>query len=222
MADQQGNVLRPVAQRRQRDLQHLQAVIEILAETLGGDFGFQVAIGGGDDAHIDGDFLLRTNRPDTPLLQHPQQLGLGGQRQFGNFVEKQRTAPGVVEQALAVLLGAGIGPLDVAEQFRLDQLGRNGGAIDRHERAVRPFAHAMQGTRGDLLAGAGLATEQHGGRRWRDALEPLADLDHQFRLANHALDIGGMGADFPAQHEVFPGQTGALETALDRIQHLGQ
>ena len=71
---------------------------------------FQVAIGGGDDAHIDGDFLLRTNRPDTPLLQHPQQPGLRSQRQFGNFVEKQRTAPGVVEQALAVLLGAGIGP----------------------------------------------------------------------------------------------------------------
>ena len=87
--------------------------------------------------------------------------------------------------------------------FRLDQLGRNGGAIDRHERAVRPLLMRCRARAATSFAGAGLATEQHGGRRWRDALEPLADLDHQFRLANHALDIGGMGADFPAQHEVF-------------------
>jgi hypothetical protein len=76
-----------------RDLQHLQAVIEILAEALGGDFGFQVAIGGGDDPHIDRNFLLRTNRPDAPLLKHTQQLGLGGQRHFAEISSRNSVPP---------------------------------------------------------------------------------------------------------------------------------
>lgn len=49
-----------------------------------------------------------------------------------------------------------------AEHFRLEQLARNGAAVDRHERV--PAARRVELVnlvRGDLLAGAGVAEDQH-------------------------------------------------------------
>ena len=51
-----------------RTLDHLQPVIEVMAEALLRHFMLQVAVGGGDDAHVDGYFLLRADRPAPIML----------------------------------------------------------------------------------------------------------------------------------------------------------
>ena len=86
--------------------------------------GVQVAVRGRDDPHVDRDRLAAAERPHRALLQHPQQLDLQGGRHVPDFVEQQRAAVGLLEQALVIGDGVGEGALHVAEQFRLEQAPR--------------------------------------------------------------------------------------------------
>src|SRR6218665_2466230 len=52
-------VLAPVAQRGDDDLDHIQPVVQVLAKAARPHIGGQVAVGGADDAHIDGLLLGR-------------------------------------------------------------------------------------------------------------------------------------------------------------------
>ena len=114
----------------------VEAPVEIGAEAAGGDFGGEVAIGAGDDAHVDRLGADRADRQDLALLQRAEQLGLERERDLGDLVEQQGAAVGGAEQALAVRAGAGEGALAVAEQDRLEHRLGERGAIDRGERAV--------------------------------------------------------------------------------------
>ena len=188
MLDEQRNVLAPLAQRRQRG-----------AGTRAGgsrgparkrallDFLLEDAVRGADDAHVD---LLRRRRADganLALLQDAQQLGLQGERHLADLVEEQRAAVGDLEEALLVVVGAGERALLVAEQLALEQVLRHRRAVLRHEQLVAP-ARPGSGRRGDqLLAGAGLALDEHGDARVDDLLELLEDLAHRRRLAD---DVG--------------------------------
>ena len=53
----------------------------------------------------------------------------------------------------------------MAEQLALQQLGRNGGGVERDERLLRAWRFAVQRMRHQFLAGAGFAGDQH--RQWR-------------------------------------------------------
>ena len=52
MARQVGNILDALAQGRQAQRHHIEPVIEVFAEQALGDQLAQIAVGGGDDAHI--------------------------------------------------------------------------------------------------------------------------------------------------------------------------
>ncbi len=135
MGRQKRNILRPFAQRRQVDLHHVEAVIEVLAERPLGDQAFEVAVGGGDDAHVHLDALRAADALETPLLEYAQQLGLHGQRHVADLVEENGAAVGHLEAAAALADGAGEGALLVAEQLALQKGFGQGGAVDGHERA---------------------------------------------------------------------------------------
>ena len=66
------------------------------------------------------------------------------------------------EVALARLFGIGECALLMAEELRLDQLGRNGAAVHGDEGAVASSARSVDGAREHLLAGARLAFDEHG------------------------------------------------------------
>ena len=173
MARERGNVGGPIAQRRHRDRKYVQPVEQILAKAALLHIGDQVAIGGGDDAHIHFHRFARANRFDFAFLNGAQELDLRGRRQFADFVEEKRAAGGLDEFAGVPLGGAGERALLVAEQNRLDQIFRHRAAIDRDERLAPPLARAMDGARHQFLADAGLARDQHrnvrGGRLFGDA-----------------------------------------------------
>ena len=67
MPHQIRDVLGPLAQRRHRDREHVQAVEQVLAEAAALHVGDQVAVGRRDDAHVDLD-RLACRRPDRPRL----------------------------------------------------------------------------------------------------------------------------------------------------------
>jgi hypothetical protein len=100
---------------------------------------------------------------DGEILDGAEQLGLGGQREVGHFVEKQRAAVGVLELAPAALDAGGRALLD-AEQLRLEQGFHECRAIDGHERAVPSPAQVVDLAGHQLLPHSAFAPPAAGSR----------------------------------------------------------
>ena len=66
-------------------------------------------------------------------------------------------------------------PCFVTEQLGVDQLGRDGAAVDPAERAAAEGRVFVDGAGDDFLAGAGFAEQEHGRGAARDHLRPRHD-----------------------------------------------
>jgi hypothetical protein len=161
VARERFHVVGPAAQRRQFDRHHGEAVIEVFAERTGGDHRHQIAVGGRDDPAIERDFLGPADAADTPGLQRAQQAGLRLERHVADFVEKQGAARGLLELADLARHGAGESAFLVAEQLAFDQLVRDGGGVDRHER-TRAGCRAGGSLRPPVPCRCRIAQDQHG------------------------------------------------------------
>ena len=159
----QGQVFAALAQGRHDEFNDVQAVIQVLPEVAGLHLGGQVFVGGADDAHVYRLFLGGAQRANAPLLYGAQQLGLHGQGQVADFVQKQRAARSGLKKTNTVLRGAGVGAFACAEKFGFEQVLRNGAAIDGHERPAGAVAACMHGIGHQLFARARFAVHQHGG-----------------------------------------------------------
>jgi len=75
---QQVQVGGALAQGRQAQGDHVQAVVQIFPEPPFPDLGDQIAVGEGDDAHIHGDGPATAQAVDGALLDGPQQFAWRG------------------------------------------------------------------------------------------------------------------------------------------------
>ena len=141
---QQQDVGLALAQRRHEDREHVQPVVEILAELAGGDRLLQILVGGGDQADVGADRLGAAQPLELALLQHAQQLDLRREVQLADLVQEQRAAVGQLEAPLLGGVGAGERPLLVAEQLRLDQVVRQRRAADLDERLLARAASCSE------------------------------------------------------------------------------
>ena len=119
---QQRDVARPRAQRRQLDVDHVDAVVQVLAEAAFGDGPRQVFVRGQHDADVDLERLGAADLLELQLLQHAEQLHLHGRAGGADFVEEDRAAVGLQELAHLFAGGAGERAGDVAEQFAFQQV----------------------------------------------------------------------------------------------------
>ena len=87
---QGGDVLFPLAQRGDGDREHVEAVLEVLAEPARRHLLGEVAVGRGDDPHVD--LIVRSSADplELPVLEHAQELGLELRRQLADLVEEER------------------------------------------------------------------------------------------------------------------------------------
>ncbi len=112
----------------------------------------------------------------TPASRALAAGATGARAQLADLVQEQRAAIGDLEEARLAVDGPREGATFVAEQLALDQgLGQRR-AVERHEREGAARTVLVQGTREQLLAGAGLALDEHGQRRPRGPLERLQEL----------------------------------------------
>jgi hypothetical protein len=95
----------------------------------------------------------------------------------------------------------------VAEQLTLDERRREGGAVDVNERRIRHRVSRRRSTHGtgaaravdvdrageQALAGARLATKQHGGVGLGRAHDHLVDRGHLGRAADHVVEPAAQG-----------------------------
>src|SRR5688500_15445436 len=173
---EQHHVVRPLAQRGRLDLDGADAEVEVFAQRPLIDHLRRVAVGRGEEAEVHGQLLLVAEAAQAALLQDAQQLGLQVRGHLRYLVEQQRPARGRLDQRALVAVGAGEGPAAVAEQLRLDQLRRDGGAVDADEGALDARARAVEGRRHQLLARPRLALYQHRGVRRRGRADDLVNL----------------------------------------------
>ena len=118
---EQGNVFRPVAQRREMHGNHVQAIVQIGPEVAAFDLVLEVAVGRRDDPCVYGLRFGRTHWNHFTLLQNAQQLHLRGWCRFADFVEEERSPLGGREEPCFILDCAREGALDVSEQLTLQQ-----------------------------------------------------------------------------------------------------
>ena len=114
--------------------EHVQPVVQVLAQLALLHRLERVDVGRGDDAHVDRLLVAAAEAAERALLQHAQQLDLRRRRHLGDLVEEQRAAVGELEAALPPLGGAGERALLVAEDLALEQRLGNRRAVDGDER----------------------------------------------------------------------------------------
>jgi hypothetical protein len=162
---------RSLAQRQQAQFHDVQTVVQIFPKVPGTYRGFEIHIGRGDQPHVDFDGLARTDRHHLAFLQYAQQLDLRRKRQVPHFIEKQRAAISRLEPAGLAADCARKRATFVPEQFALDQRLRERTAIHRNEWPVTALAQRMHEPGDQLLAGAALARDEHGGVARRDQMD---------------------------------------------------
>src|ERR1700722_17554738 len=214
MVDQQGNVFAALAQRRHADRNHVQPVVKIFAKLVFGNGLIQIAVGGGDHPHIDGNLAGAAHRTHGPFLQHAQQFHLHGERHLTDFVEENRTPVGHFEQPAFVLIGARKCTLKVAEQFAFEQgLGKRA-AVDGNKSVGSAGRTDMHGASHQFLASAALAMNQNrAGGRGHNAHRLLQFFDGAARSDDVVERVAGGGV--AAQREVLFAEIEFLESAVD-------
>ena len=162
-----GNIFATLAQGRHVEGDDVEAVEEVLAEIAALDLLFEILVGGGDDADVHRMDSWAPTGSKRCSSRDAQDFGLGPEAHVADFVEEERAAVGLLELADLALMGAGEAAFAVAEEFALDQVFGDGGAVDFDEGLGGAGAHGMDGVRDEFLAGAAFAVDEHaavGGR----------------------------------------------------------
>jgi hypothetical protein len=89
MAGEQLHVLGALSQRREGDLDHLEPVVEVLPEAALLDGDGEIAVGGGDDAHVHGERFAAADALEAALLEYAQQLHLKVEWHFADPSRKR-------------------------------------------------------------------------------------------------------------------------------------
>src|SRR5260370_24950505 len=136
VARQQRDIFLALAQRWNVKRNYVQAVKKVFAEVAPGDFLFQVFIGGGNHAGIHRNRVVFAYAGKALFVERAQNFGLGLQAHVADFIQKESAAISFVEFALLVFQRAGEGSLAVAEEFALNQVFGNGGAVYLNEHGI--------------------------------------------------------------------------------------
>ena len=128
------NVFRMILERRRIDAHDIDAVVEILAEFALGDHLAEILMGGEDEAGPQRDEAVAAQAAELALLQNAQELDLGVEAEFADFVQEEGAVAGLLEEAFAGAYGAGEGAFLVAEELGFDQSFRDRAAGNGDER----------------------------------------------------------------------------------------
>ncbi len=219
MLGQHGDVAFARAQRRHLEGDDAQPPVEVLAEFALFDHFAEVAVGGGDDAHVDLDRLGAADALDGLLAEGAQQLHLRGGVYLADFVEEKRAAVRQLEAPDAPLLRAGEGALLMAEELAFQNLRRERRAMHGDELGGGPAAEMVDGAGRELLAGAAFPLDEHGGACGRHLLDGFEDGLERVGFADDALD-GEFLPDLLLERGVFLLQMAAAQGAFDEQLHL--
>ncbi len=178
MIDEQRDVAAALAHGRNRDPNHRQPIIEIFAKVLFPDLGAQVAVGRSDHPDVDFFVRVRSHFAHRALVEYAQQRRLQIERHLADLVEEDGAAVSLGEGSSAIGDSARERAFDVSEKGALDQLARHRAAVEYDKRPVAARGVIVNLLGDQLLAGAGLALDQHRGVGVGHILEQIEHLPH--------------------------------------------
>ena len=209
------DLLGALPERRHHDLDHVQTVVEVLAEAAAGHRLLEVLVGGREDAHVD----LHGGPPPHPgelaVLEDVEELALQGRVKIADLVEEDGPAIRRLELADLELMRTGEGAALVPEELALQQLARDRRAVDLDERAALAHRLLVDRARDHVLARAGLAHDEHRDVDAGGLLDDLAHLTHP-RAAPQPDFLAQPRARIVVRRAI-PAAAGARERALDDV-----
>ncbi len=122
-AHEKRNILLPLAQRRHRDVDHVQAEIEIVAKLPLAHQLRQILVRRRDQAHVRLQELIAAHALEGALFaDHAEQFHLRALVDLADLIEKNRAAVRLLEPADAALVRAGKCAAFVPEKFAFEQV----------------------------------------------------------------------------------------------------
>jgi hypothetical protein len=179
VGDERRDFLAPLAQRRHPDVDDVETVEQILAETPAPHLAHEIAVGGADGSDVHLEVVAAAHSRELTVLQHVEQLGLQRGMELADLVQEHRAAVGQLETARLALVSSREGPALVTEQLALEQLPRHGGAVHLDERGTPTRRVGVDRAGDQLLAHTGLAAHQHGDVGLGRLLDHLLDVSHR-------------------------------------------
>ena len=138
MVHQRRDVPFAPAQRRHDHGDHVEAVEQLVSEAPRLHLLREVAVGGGDHAHVHLERLGATHPLELALLEYPQQLHLRAGRNLPDFIQEQGAAVRKLEAPFLAPDCPGERATLVPEQLALEQGFGQGGAAHLDEGLVAP------------------------------------------------------------------------------------
>ena len=169
----------PLTERRQRDSEFVEAIVDVLAESPSPHFSLERHIRGGNDPRGNANRLLAAERLHLSVLESTQELALRGKGNVGDLIEEQGTAVRALEVPVLSLMRSRERALLVPEELGFDERIQDRAAINRHKRLLSPGAQVMDRPSDEFLSCARLTFDEDRERR----VGHLADLlDNLLRL----------------------------------------
>src|SRR5258708_19414284 len=188
MREQKGHVFPSVAQRRNLEVDHVQAVVQIIAEAALTHQRQEFNVGSSYDAHVDFQLLSAAETHEFALLNHAQKLGLRLGADGGDFVKKYRALIGDFEESLLGSNRAGERALHMAEELRLQEVHGDRSRIYGHKGFVRARGSGVNRLGDEFLARAAFATDENRGARRRDLRDEVQKHLHFVALADNVRE----------------------------------
>src|SRR5262249_41760842 len=221
------DVLRTLPQRWHAKGQHLEPVVQVLAEEPTANLLSQLPMRRAHHAHVHREGAGVAHPPDLTILENPEELRLERQRHLGNLVEEERPTVRRLEQSSLGGRRSGERTADVAEELRFEELAGERGDVDRQERMVSPAAVPMERPGDDLLPGAALPEDDHWSIRRGEARGSSEEGVHRCaasddsRAAAGRLDDWKKPADLAAVVALGRREHGEREATVFHAFHLG-
>ena len=184
---EQTHVLDALAQWRELNAHHVQAIEKVFPELFLSHLLFEVFVCCRHDADVGFERCGAAYPRVLALLKHAKDLALELERHVADFIQKKSSAIALLEPAGPLSDGAGERALFMAEELALEQLLRDRGAIDGHKAFVRALRIVVHRPRDEFLSRTALACDHHWRVRHGDASDHFEYLRHRFGFSHKRI-----------------------------------
>src|SRR5207247_510978 len=119
-----------------------------------------MTVGGGNDPYVHLDGAISSHPLQLAFLEDAKQFGLDGGGNLADFIQENRAAMRQFKAPLAFVQRSSESSFLVAKKLALDEVLRNGSAVDFDKGGVGPRALPVKRARDQFLACAALALDQ--------------------------------------------------------------
>ena len=185
---QDRDIAETFAQRRKLYWDDVDTVVKIFPESPCAGHLLKIFVGGADQTKIDLAQVAAAEPLDHVVLEYAEKFGLKGQGKGGDFIEEESATVGQLNLARAGFGGSGESAALAAEEFGLDEILRQSGAVQPDVWFVCARAESHDGASSQLFSSAAFATDQNIDAASGDLLDGIVDGAHRFASADEILE----------------------------------